>query len=172
MNRPAHLFLGLALLLSPIALQGQSTNQPASQAATPPTANPFLRALGNGVWWTNLTKDNKLVFVDGYITAMASVRQTLLILVDEDKKEFAAEDSQSDAHKRSLTYLTLLADQYDYGEECNAVVAGVNVFYNDPRNTRIGIEYALRYVRDILNGKKTPKDLEKQLNDWREKVNK
>jgi len=48
----------------------------------------------------------------------------------------------------------------------------VDKFYKDPQNTYIRRELALQYVRDTLNGKNAPRDLERQLKEWREIVNK
>lgn len=65
-----------------------------------------------------------------------------------------------------------MAERYDYGNDRAKLVAGVDDFYKDSLNTRIPIEFALQYVRDTLNGKNAPRDLEKQLDEWRVTLNK
>jgi hypothetical protein len=171
MNRISMCFLGLALLLSPIALLGQSTNPPTSQAPTQSDSNPFLRALNNGTWWNGISAQQKRDFVDGYVAAMASVRRMLLGLFNDHKKQLVATDPQFQARMDALLNLTTLAEYYDYDLDLTKFVAGVDDFYKDPLNAHIRVELALQYARDTLNGKNAPRDLEKQLNDWRERVN-
>jgi hypothetical protein len=59
-------FVLLAALIAATAMGQDQPKEP----------NPFLRLLGNGVWWTNLNADAKNNFVDGYTTAMAKVNRT------------------------------------------------------------------------------------------------
>ncbi len=146
----------------------QTTNQPPAQSE----ANPFLRVLNNGTSWSSLSADKKWDFVDGYTTAMASVRRMLLGQYKAGAKELMANDPQFKARMDALLNFAVLADHYDYDVDRTKLLAGVDEFYKDPRNTRIPIELALQYVRDTVNGKNAPRDLEKQLNEWRAAVNK
>ncbi|HXN22859.1 MAG TPA: hypothetical protein VOA41_08980 [Candidatus Dormibacteraeota bacterium] len=151
---------------------GQSANQATSQAPTLAEPNPFLRALNNGTWWNSTPAQQKRDFVDGYVAAMATVRRNLLAIFNIDKKQLVAGDPQFNARTDALLNLTGLAEHYDYDVGLTKLETGVDDFYKDPRNTRIRIELALQYVRDTLNGKNAPRDLEKQLNEWREIVTK
>ena len=170
-NRMSICVVGFALLLSPIVLHGQSTSPPASQGLTQSELNPFLRALNNGTWWNSISPQQKSDFVDGYVEAMASVRRMLLGLFNEEKKQLVAGDPQFQARMDALLRLTTLAEYYDYDLDLTKFVTGIDDFYKDPLNTRIRVELALQYVRDTLSGKNAPRDLEKELNDWRDVVN-
>jgi hypothetical protein len=172
MKRIPMCFLGLALLLSTTALHGQSTNPSTSQTQTQLDSDSFLRVLNNGSWWNSISPQQKRDFMDGYVAAMASVRRMLLGLFNDHKKQLVATDPQFQARMDALLNLTTLAEYYDYDLDLAKFVAGVDDFYKDPQNTRVRVELALQYVRDTLNGKNAPRDLEKQLNDWRDRVNK
>jgi hypothetical protein len=125
-----------------------------------------------GAWWPSLSSDKKKDFLDGYVTAMANVRHTLFALYKKNANELVPGDPQFNARTDALIGLASLADRYDYDVDQTKLIAGVDEFYKDPRNTRITLELALQYVRDTLNGKNAPRDLEKQLNEWRAIVNK
>jgi hypothetical protein len=172
MTRAASWFLGLALLLFPLVADGQTTNQSPNQTPAQSDANPFLRVLGNGTWWSTLSSDKKWDFIDGYTTAMGSVRRMLLGQYKAGAKELDANDPQFKARMDALLNFAVLADYYDYDVDRIKLLAGIDEFYKDPQNTRIPIELALQYVRDTVNGKNAPRDLEKQLNEWRASVNK
>lgn len=111
-------------------------------------------------------------FVDGYVTAMESVRRTLVAFVKDDVNALVPTDPQFQSRTDAVIGLAALADKYDYDADRTKLVAGVNDFYKDPLDTRIPIEFALPFVRDTLNGKNAPRELEKQLNEWRAIVNK
>ena len=152
----------------------QTSNQ-SSQASVPEQSisrRNLLRVSSNGVWWASLSADNKADFVDGYVTAMAVVSEALMRIIEGDSKKLTAGDPQFDARTSALLNMAVLAAHYDYGHDRASLVAGVDNFYRDPQNTHITIEFALMHVRDSLNGKTAPKDLEKQLNEWRAIVNK
>lgn len=163
----------LALSLIPNTTgQERTADQPTSQVPSQSGANSILRAGGNGAWWVSLSADNKSDFVDGYVTAMESVNTTLLALLKNNVNELVRTDPQFKARTDALLELGVLADKYDYGVERVKLVAAVNDFYKDPLNTRIPVEFAIQFVRDMLNGKNAPRDLEKQLNEWRAVANK
>ncbi|MGC1687507.1 MAG: hypothetical protein WA734_17910 [Candidatus Acidiferrales bacterium] len=149
-----------------------SANHFTNQTPTQTESNPGLRALGNGKWWTTLSHDRKSDFVDGYVTAMGSVHETLLGMSKQEANGLAAGDPQFNAHMSSVIQMSFLADHYDYNLDSTKLVTGVDDFYKDSLNTRITIQFALEYVRDTLNGKNAPRDLEKKLKEWREIVNK
>jgi hypothetical protein len=48
----------------------------------------------------------------------------------------------------------------------------MNTFYKEPLNKLIPVEYAFAWERDTLNGKVAPRDLQKQLGEWRATMNK
>lgn len=159
-------FFCLALAFFPCTVaHGQSASAAPTQAET-------MRVFGNGAWWVALSHDKKSDFVDGYVTAMSGVRRTLLGRYKSGASELAPGDPQFKARTDALIGLASLAERYDYDVDATKLLAGVDDFYKDSRDTRIGIEFALQYVRDTLNGKNAPRDLEKQLNEWRAIVNK
>jgi hypothetical protein len=43
----------------------------------------------------------------------------------------------------------------------------MDAFYNEPLNKLIPIDFAFLHERDTLNGKVAPRDLQKQLDEWR-----
>jgi hypothetical protein len=48
----------------------------------------------------------------------------------------------------------------------------MDTFYKEPLNKLLPIEFAFAWERDTLNGKVAPRDLQKQLDEWRAVVNK
>jgi hypothetical protein len=52
------------------------------------------------------------------------------------------------------------------------LLSSVDTFYKNPLNTFIPIEFAFGWERDTLNGKVAPRDLQKQLDEWRTMMNK
>jgi hypothetical protein len=159
-----------ALLLFPVASRAQ--NAKPSPPATAATENPFLRIFGNGVWWTSLSHDRKFDFIDGYLAAMADVHRTVAYLLADETKKLSAGDPQFDARMHGLIAMATLSERYDYGEDRIRLLNGVDEFYKDPLNTRIGVEFAMQFVRDTQNGEHAPNDLAKQLSEWRAVVNK
>jgi hypothetical protein len=157
MKRIAVCLLGFTFLLFPLAAaRGQSTK----------------RAPTDGEWWSRISLEARWYFVLGYTNSMESVRRTLLALYKDGTKDLAPGDPQFKARSDALISLAGLAEHYDYDVDFKKLVDGVDEFYKDPQNTYIRRELALQYVRDTLNGKNAPRDLEKQLNEWRKIVNK
>src|ERR1700693_511348 len=97
MKRVLMHFLTVALMLSPIALHGQSTNPPTSQGPTQSDSKPFLRELNNGTWWNSISPQQKRDFADGYVTATAYVRRMLLGFFNDNKKQLVPGDPQFQA---------------------------------------------------------------------------
>jgi hypothetical protein len=162
----------LTLSLFPHAAgSGQSTSQATNQTQTKAEVNPWLRFANNGARWNTLSQESKSDFVDGYVSAMATVRQYLLALLKEETKALTAK-GDFNSHVGTITYLSSLAERYDFTVDQTKLIAGVDVFYKDSQNKFIKTEFAFQYVRDTLNGKVAPRDLEKQLNEWRETFNK
>jgi hypothetical protein len=89
-----------------------------------------------------------------------------------NQKELVVGDPEAKARTDVMLSLAFWAEQCDYDVDHTKLLAGVDEFYKDPRNTLIPIELGLQYVRDTVNGKNAPRDLEKQLNEWRAAVNK
>jgi hypothetical protein len=72
----------------------------------------------------------------------------------------------------SMIRLSVIAERYEYQEVGRArLLAGVDTFYQEPLNKLIPIEYAFLWERDTLNGKVAPRDLQKQLDEWRATMN-
>jgi hypothetical protein len=68
------------------------------------------------------------------------------------------------------------AEFFDFGVDerldRQKVRNGIDGFYKDSQNTRIPIDFAMEYVKDVLKGRKAPRELEDQLKDWRGSLNK
>lgn len=153
----------------------RTANQTTTQEPTKTAErNPWIRFFNNGVWWNTLSQDSKTDFVDGYVTAMASVHQMLIGLVKKDSKELVpVPGPMFDAQVKEILGLSVLAERYEFGEVPQAkLLAGMDQVYREPLNKRITIDLAFQHVRDTLNGKVAPRDLEKQLDEWRAIVNK
>ena len=67
--------------------------------------------------------------------------------------------------------LRVLAEFFDYGVGVQKLSDGLDEFYKDSENTRIPVQFAIQYVRDQLNGKRAPRELN-ELADWRKIINK
>jgi hypothetical protein len=65
-----------------------------------------------------------------------------------------------------------LAQLFDYGVAATKLRGEIDGFYGEPQNTLIPIELAMQYVRDKLKGDTSPNELQEQLNEWRQIVNK
>jgi hypothetical protein len=164
MRRTFPLILFLTLLCP--TLRGQST------ATQESAKNPFMRLANNGAWWGTLSQDSKSDFVDGFVTAMASVHRILIALVQKNKSELAP-GPNFDAQMASIIQLSVIAESYEYEEVGREkLLAGVDAFYKEPLNKLIPIEYAFAWENDTLNGKVAPRDLQKQLDGWRATMNK
>jgi hypothetical protein len=131
-----------------------------------------MRLANNGAWWGLLSQDSKSDFVDGFVTAMASVHKLLMGLLEQNSKELTPGPT-FDAHMSSLIQLSVIAERYEYEEVGRAkLLAGVDAFYKEPLNKLIPIEFAFSWERDSLNGRVAPRDLQKQLDEWRATMNK
>jgi len=145
--------------------------QSATQETTQPE-NPWLRVLNNGAWWDTLSPDSKWHFVDGYVSAMTSVRQMLLGLVKQNSKELTP-GPKFDSQMSAILNLSALAERYNFDDVDKVkLLSGIDEFYKEPLNRRITTDFAFLHVRDTLSGKVAPKDLEKELAEWRAIVNK
>ncbi len=129
----------------------------------------ILRLLSNGEWWTGLSADTKVNFVDGYSTAMTRVNHVTHSLCVNNAKN-APTGGQLNA--TAAMDLCFIAESFDFNLDRRNLVNGIDEFYKDSRNTRIPIDSAIEYVRDKLKGKKSAKELEDELTRWRSIVNK
>jgi hypothetical protein len=158
------------LALSLPVVRGQSTAPTPQQ--TEPGRNPFMRMSNNGLWWDTLSADSKTDFVDGFVTAMTDVHKMLIGFVKKNKNEVTAGPS-TNAQVSAILELSVLAERYEYDEVGREkLLSGVDTFYKNPLNTFIPIEFAFRWERDTLNGKVAPRDLQKELDEWRLMMNK
>ena len=162
------------LLVLAGSLVAQSAPTP-SQTPAKTAPNPLLRLFGNGAWWTNLPDDVKDTFVDGYITAMAHVN---FIVAHEcaDARNNLKPGPKFDADMQTAMALCATAEWWDFSVDerldRQKVKNGIDAFYKDPQNTRITIDYAVEYTRDELKGRMSPRQLEDELKEWRQLVNK
>jgi hypothetical protein len=103
---------------------------------------------------------------------MANVHQMLISIVKQNSKELTP-GPKFDAQMSSIIQLSVIAERYEYEEVGRTkLLAGMDTFYKEPLNKLIPIEYAFAYERDTLNGKVAPRDLQKQLDEWRATMNK
>jgi hypothetical protein len=131
-----------------------------------------MRLANNGGWWGTLSQDSKSDFVDGFVTAMADVHKMLIGFVKQNSKELAP-GPKFDAQMSAILQLSVIAERYEYEEVGREkLFAGVDTFYKEPLNKLIPIEFAFAWERDTLNGKVAPRDLQKQLDEWRVVMNK
>lgn len=171
MPRTLSLLFFLTLPLYP-AMLGQSATQTPTQEPAQTAKNPWMRLANNGAWWGTLSEDSKSDFVDGFVTAMAEVHKILIAFVQENSKELIP-GPKFDAQMASMIQLTVIAERYEYEEVGrDKLLGGVNAFYKEPLNKLIPIEYAFLWERDTLDGKVAPRDLQKQLDEWRATMNK
>jgi hypothetical protein len=160
------------LFVLPATMRGQSAAQTASREShRSADKNPFIRMLNNGAWWNTLSSDSKSDFVDGYVSAMATVHQMLIGLITQDTKE-VTHGPTFDSQMSRITQLSVIAERYDFQVGQTKLLAGMDAFYKEPLNKLIPIDYAFLYQRDALNGKVAPRDLQKQLDEWRAVMNK
>jgi hypothetical protein len=162
----------LAVALGVGVSLGQVTSaQPPVKAAP----NPFLRIFGNGAWWTSLPDDAKDTFVDGYITAMSRVHDMLARLCTEEAKNLKT-GAQFEADMKTALNECVDAEFFDFSVDerldRQKVRNGIDEFYKDSQNARIPIDFAMEYVKDVLKGRKAPRELEDQLKGWRSSPNK
>jgi hypothetical protein len=169
MRRTFPLILFLTLLCP--TLYGQSATT-TTQETPQPAKNPWMRLANNGAWWDTLSQDSKADFVDGFVTAMASVHRLLMSFIQRTVKELAPGPT-FDAQMSSIAQLSVIAESYEYEEVGRGkLLAGVDAFYKEPLNKLIPIEFAFAWERDTLSGKVAPRDLQKQLDGWRATMNK
>jgi hypothetical protein len=166
---PFLFFLTLSLCST---LHGQSATQTTKQEPTQSARNPWTRLANNGAWWGTLSQDSKTDFVDGFVTAMVNVHKTLIAFVQQDSKELTL-GPIFDAQMASMIQLSVIAERYEYEDVGrDKLQAGVDTFYKESLNKLIPIEFAFAWERDTLNGKVAPRDLQKQLDEWRATMNK
>jgi len=164
--------LALLLFLTLPHPTTQSTNQEAGQSPTKPNRNPWLRIANNGAWWNTLSQESKADFVDGYVSAMANVHQMLIGVLKLNTKEMTP-GPKFDAQMSAIIQLGVIAERYEYEEVGREkLLSGVDTFYKEPLNKLIPVEFAFEWERDTLNGKVAPRELQKQLDDWRATMNK
>jgi hypothetical protein len=170
---PRTLLLLLFLTLSQCAIiRGQSPPQSTTQEPTQSVRNPWMRLANNGGWWNSLSPDSKSDFVDGFVTAMNDVHKMLLAFVKQNSQELTA-GPKFDAQMTAILQLSVIAERYEYEEVGREkLLAGVDAFYKEPLNKLIRIEDAFTWERDTLNGKVAPRELQKQLDEWRAVMNK
>ena len=161
-----------ALLLTVMFGMGVAQGQtPSAQPPAKAEPNPFLRILGNGVWWASLPNDAKDTFLDGYVTGMgrAYLYTNGECMQDKDKLK---PGPQFDAELKSVLNLCILANLFDFDVDRRQLLTGLDEFYRDSQNTRIPVTFALEYTRDKLKGKKSAQELDDNLREWRRAVNK
>jgi len=165
----------LTLLLFSATLREHLKSQETSQSVAKSGKNTLMRSLNNGAWWNTLSPDSKSDFVDGYVSAMADVHQMLMAIVKQNSKELTPGDPKLkfDTQMSATIQLGVIAERYEYEEVGRTkLLAGMDSFYKEPLNKLIPIEFAFAWERDTLNGKVAPRDLQKQLDEWRATMNK
>jgi len=96
----------------------------------------------------------------------------LLGLVKQNSKELTP-GPKFDSQMSAILNLSALAERYNFDDVDKVkLLSGIDEFYKEPLNRRITTDFAFLHVRDTLSGKVAPKDLEKELAEWRAIVNK
>ena len=96
----------------------------------------------------------------------------LMALLDQGTKSLAA-GAKFDSQMAQIVQLSVIGDRYDFQEVGRAkLLVGMDAFYKEPLNKLIRIDDAFAFERDTLNGKVAPRDLQKQLEEWRAVMNK
>lgn len=164
--------IGVILLF---VVSATAQNKPAlqSQTTTKPTViNPALaKSLGNyGYWWNALTEEQKDSFIDGFSTAMERATNMCDGFAKDGRKKLAPGES-FDEQISHLMLLEMLANEFNYKGSDGSLKTGANEFYREPLNQRIPVAFALSYIRDQLEGKKSPGQLLDELLQWRKIMN-
>jgi hypothetical protein len=172
MRRTLPLLIFLTLPLYAATLRVPSTDQETNESAKKQERDSFMRMANNGAWWNTLSQDSKADFVDGYVSAMANVNHTIGFLIKKDTESLTP-GPKFDGQMNEILGLSVLAERYEYQEVGRTkLLAGMDTFYKEPLNKLIPIEFAFAWERDTLNGKVAPRDLQKQLDEWRAAMNK
>jgi hypothetical protein len=122
----------------------------------------ILRLAGNGVWWASLSDDVKATFLDGYTTAMGRVYSFAHAECMGNAKEANTNDKIN-----STLQMCMLAEHFEFTADPRKLRSAIDDFYKDSRNSRIPIEFAIGHVKDTLAGKRSVKELDDELTDWR-----
>jgi hypothetical protein len=149
-----------------IALCQTTTAQPPAKAEP---NNPFLRLLGNGVWWLNLSDDRKDTFLDGYVSGMNDANHLMMGMCDQKRNTLQPNNNNEKfmAEMYAALDLCMLGGEFDFNVDIQKLRGGVDEFYADSHNKLIPIRLAMAYVRDKLKGKKTAQELNDELQSWR-----
>jgi hypothetical protein len=102
---------------------------------------------------------------------MSHVNQVLGNLRQETMKNLKPDGQFSATLNEGMNFCVLAGDYY-YSADKLELSKGIDQFYENDRNTRIPIEFSMEYVRDELVGKKSAKELDDELNEWRGIMNK
>jgi hypothetical protein len=94
------------------ALPAMARGQSESPTVTQPRSekNAWLRLFNNGAWWNTLSPDSKSDFVDGYVSAMATVHQTLIGIIKQDKNKLTPGPT-FDSEMSRLIQLSVIAER-------------------------------------------------------------
>jgi hypothetical protein len=111
----------------------------------------------NGFWWIRMSENFKLGFVTGYAKAMTTMFDagTLACLVEK-----------GDEAMRSCVQTKMVP--FDFAKiQFVQFSEGLDEFYKDFRNKAIDVDFGIRYVRDQLKNKKSAKELDEELSNYR-----
>jgi hypothetical protein len=123
--------------------------------------NP-LRIAGNGVWWASLSDDTKRTFVDGYVTAMGRVYFMAHGECLENTKK-----ARNDDRINATLQMCMLAEIFNFTVDPGKLQSATDDFYKDSQNVRIPVQFAIEHARDTLAGKRSTKELDDELTEWR-----
>jgi len=142
---------------------------PSPPSEKPALNNPFLRILGNGVWWANISDDRKDTFVDGYVSGMNDANHLMMGMCEQKRKDLQPSNNNGKfmAEFYEALDLCMLGAEFDFNVDMQKLRGGADEFYTDPQNIRVPIHHALAYVRDKLKGKKSAQELNDELQGWR-----
>jgi len=117
----------------------------------------------NGFWWVGLSLQYKLGFVYGHVHAMTSVKTLMgFRCLEEAGKQHPGHNAITECEQNPEVA------RYDFTEiHVGQFTDGIDMFYKDPHNKNLEIDFALKYVRDKLKGKSS-EDLEQELKTFRD----
>jgi hypothetical protein len=114
----------------------------------------------DGSDWKQFSQSYKIGWIDGFVTAMsdAQIDTAVLCAFQLKLRLESAEAKACAAEAQGFNY-----EMIKYGR----FLDGMDTFYKDFRNTEYPINWAMKIVRDQINGRPA-EDIERELVAWRQ----
>lgn len=125
------------------------------------TLPSFAQSKFTGEDWAKLTNLQRLIWVNGYVEGVTSADLVPVLTCDVgDSKKFL------DCYNKGTEAISSALTGKFRNVSIDTLVDGVDVFYSDYKNRRVGYVGALNYVASAVAGKSAA-DLEKMAEDLR-----